>query len=143
MCFRNTVYIYFKYSLDKDLSQLNTEMICAHHYQTEVVRKHCDEFQATLFPLWISQSQMTKMFTFSLNRFPQYTSYSGHDYLTVCVFRDFRAGSDEGNRGGGGYLLRRAPSDESLAPFHYSSRPPTRSGSRPSSTDSLRHTIGG
>ncbi|XP_062306448.1 lisH domain-containing protein ARMC9 isoform X2 [Osmerus eperlanus] len=54
---------------------------------------------------------------------------------------DFRAGSDEGDRGGGGCLLRRPPSDESLAPFHSSSRPPTRSGSRPSSTDSLRHTI--
>ncbi|KAF7659337.1 hypothetical protein LDENG_00299370 [Lucifuga dentata] len=56
---------------------------------------------------------------------------------------DFRAGVPDGDSSGDRvYLLSRVRSEGAgLLPSRYSSRPPTRTGSRPSTTDSLHHSI--
>ncbi|KAM4629219.1 lisH domain-containing protein ARMC9 [Polymixia lowei] len=53
---------------------------------------------------------------------------------------DFRAGVEAGH-GSRDYPLSRQRSEDSLPPSPYSSRPPTRSGSRPTTADYLHHSI--
>lgn len=66
--------------------------------------------------------------------------------VCVCVMcRDYRSGTrvSESNRNRE-YPLSRLKSEEGSLPVsRHNSRPPTRSGSHPSTADSLRHSIGG
>lgn len=67
-----------------------------------------------------------------------------NDYVhTLCLMcRDYRPGS-QGGDGAAEYHMSRHKCEERIPPSsRYNSRPPTRSGSRPSTSDSLHHSTG-